>query len=314
MVCKMKKIKKIKKIGVMRSLKLLKDRIVSPFVEIYCLNRWKKFSKKRNYLGINKSERKIPIIVSMTTFPDRIENVHLVIKSLLVQSFKPDKIILWLAEEQFPNKINDLPNNLLKLQQYGLSISWCSDIRSYKKLIPTIKNYPNSFIITADDDIYYHPKMIERLFREYKRDPQSIHCHRVTKFYLENNEFKAISGGYDVYNHPSFLNKLTGGSGTLYPPNSLYKDICRQDLFMKLAPTNDDVWFWVMAILNNKRCNVVSNSCTALYYIKGSQDVSLSSINDNGEKLFWKQFANIMEYYPEAKNKLLEEWERERLN
>ncbi|WP_440321438.1 hypothetical protein [Laedolimicola sp.] len=310
----MNKIEKIKKVGATRTLKLLKDRIISPLVEPYCRNRWERLAKKKEYVGINTPERKIPIIVSLTTFPARIENVHWVVKTLLVQSLKPDKIILWLAIEQFPNKENDLPDSLLKLQRYGLTISWCNDIRSYKKLIPTIKEYPNSYIITADDDIFYHPKMIERLFRAYKRDPLNIHCHRVTKFYLENGEFKTIPGGYEIYNHPSFLHKLTGGSGTLYPPNSLYKDICREDLFMKLTPTNDDIWFWVMAILNGKRCNVVKHSCTALYYINGSQEKSLSSINDNGEKLFWKQFTSIMEYYPEAKKRLIEEWNKEGSN
>lgn len=310
----MNKIEKIKKVGVARTLKLLKDRIVGPLVEPYCQNRWKRLSKKEGYVGVNKPERTMPIIVSLTTFPARIKSVHLVIRTLLVQSIKPDKVILWLAIEQFPKKENSLPDSLLELQKYGLTISWCNDIKSYKKLIPTIKAYPNAYIITADDDIFYHPKMIERLYRAYKKDPLSIHCHRVTKFYLEKGEFKTAPGGYEIYKHPSFLHKLTGGSGTLYPPNSLYKDICREDLFMKLTPTNDDIWFWIMAILNGKRCNVVKNSCTALYYVKGSQEESLSSINDNGEMLFWRQFANIIEYYPEVKEKLLEEWNREGLN
>lgn len=307
----MNKIEKIKAVGVTRTIKLLKDRMISPFVESYCQKRWEKLSNRKKYLGINKPERKELIIVSLTTFPDRIENVHLVIKTLLVQSIKPDKVILWLAKEQFPNRMNDLPDSLLELQKYGLTISWCNDIRSYKKLIPTIKEYPNSCIITADDDIYYHPKMIERLFKAYKKDPSSIHCHRVTKFYLENGRFRAVPGGYEIYKHPSFLHKLTGVGGVLYPPNSLYKDICREDLFMKLAPTNDDIWFWIMAILNDKRCNVVKHSCTALYYIKGSQEESLSSINDNGEMLLWRQFVNVIEYYPEAKKKLLNEWNKE---
>ena len=58
------------------------------------------------------------------------------IKTLLKQTVKPDKVVLWLAEEQFPQKENELPSELLELQNFGLTIKWCTDIRSYKKLIP----------------------------------------------------------------------------------------------------------------------------------------------------------------------------------
>jgi hypothetical protein len=72
------------------------------------------------------------------------------------QTYKPDKIILWLAKSQFPNKENDLPIKVTELVNYGLSIMWVDkDIKSYKKLIPTLKLYPNDIIITADDDLYY---------------------------------------------------------------------------------------------------------------------------------------------------------------
>ena len=53
---------------------------------------------------------------------------------LLQQTLKPDEVILWLSEEQFPNK--QLPENLTRLQEFGLSIKWCKDdIKSFKKLI-----------------------------------------------------------------------------------------------------------------------------------------------------------------------------------
>lgn len=45
------------------------------------------------------SEKKI--VVSLTSFPARIKKVHIVIESLLNQTIKPDKIILWLSKEQF---------------------------------------------------------------------------------------------------------------------------------------------------------------------------------------------------------------------
>jgi hypothetical protein len=64
--------------------------------------------------GLNQIERKPKIIVSLTTFPERITIVQETIKSLLTQTVKPDAIVLWLAESQFPNKENELPEELKK--------------------------------------------------------------------------------------------------------------------------------------------------------------------------------------------------------
>lgn len=306
-------VEKIKKIGFRKTVKLVVDEIVRPYVPGYHKKRWKKAMKGENYLGITSQKRDTEIIVSLTTYPARISYIDSVIKTLLTQTVKPDRIILWLAEEQFPNKEQDLPGDLTSLCKYGLTISWCNDIQSYKKLIPSIKTYPSAVIITADDDMYYHPRMVERLYKEYLKNPELIHCHRVSKFYMQNGEFKTVAGGYDIYSHPSYLHKLTGCSGTCYPPHSLYPDICREDLFMRLAPTNDDIWFWLMALLNGRRCNVVKHSCTALYFVEGSQTQALNHINDQGEKLFWVQFRNILDNYPQIESILLNEWDQEQV-
>ena len=56
---------------------------------------------------------------------------------------KPYKIILWLVKPQFPNGNKDLPKNLLNLIDKGLIIEYYEsniDIKSYHKLIPTLKN------------------------------------------------------------------------------------------------------------------------------------------------------------------------------
>ena len=88
--------------------------------------------------GINRSEiRKIKYIVSLTSFPARINEVWICIDSLMRQTFKPDKIILWLADSQFPDRV--LPESLRKYEKKGLSICWCDDLRSYKKFFYTIQ-------------------------------------------------------------------------------------------------------------------------------------------------------------------------------
>ena len=249
------------------------------------------------------------IIISLTSYPLRINYVHITIKSLLKQTIKPKKIILWLAESDFPKRNNNLPENLLLLQDKIVKIEYYEkNIRSYKKLIPTLEKYPNKIIITVDDDIIYKKNTIEKLYKNYLKYPKDIQAHRITKFIFKSGKFKTITGGYNHYKNSSFLNKLTGVGGVLYPPNCFYKDILKKELFMKLAPTNDDQWFWVQAVLNNVRVRVIDKPNLKLNYIKNTQKVTLSKKNDKGSKLFWKDFNRLILYYPRLKSILINEY------
>ncbi len=262
---------------------------------------------------ISRLERvKYPdIIVSLTSYPARIGTVNQTIESLLKQSLKPDKLILWLAPEQFPNKETDLPQALLDLQDQGLTIDWYHDIGSYKKLIPTLKKYPNAIIVTADDDNIYERDWLKKLFDGYLQFPHDIQCHRVTKF-LYNGLFRTIPGGHDYYEGSSFLNKLVGLGGVLYPPHCFYRDILDEELFMRLAPTNDDQWFWIQAALNGVRVRVVNQPIIKANYIPGTQEKGLTKINDAGEKLFWKDFDRLIAYYPKIREMFISENKREK--
>lgn len=261
-------------------------------------------TKSRTYNDMKQDKK---IIISLTSFPARINTVHQTIESLINQTKKADKIILWLAPEQFPNGEKDLPENLLRLKERGLTIDWYHDIRSYKKLIPSLRKYPNDLIVTVDDDLIFKPTMLEKLYRSYKKYPNDINSHRVTKFVYERDKFDAIAGGKKHYRGAHYLNKLTGGAGTLYTPQCFYKDILNEDLIMKLAPTNDDQWFWLMAALNGRKVRVIKDKEIKLNYVAGSQDVGLYLINDRGDHLFWKDFNRLMEHYPQLKKLLKKE-------
>ena len=82
------------------------------------------FIDKKNSYALLKSKLDKKIIVSLTSYSARINTVHITIDSLLKQTFKADKIILWLAKEQFPRLEKDLPNNLLQQTKKGLTIKW----------------------------------------------------------------------------------------------------------------------------------------------------------------------------------------------
>ena len=230
--------------------------------------------------GLSTEKRTPRIILSLTTFPDRINIVHKTISTLLTQTTKPDAVILWLADSQFPDK--KLPESLLRLQIYGLTIKWCSDIRSYKKLIPALKEYPDDIIITVDDDYYYPENLIETLMEEHKRYPDCIIGGRamVLKGKFGKIKLKRRSYVYDSSYLPSYRNPFIGFGGVLYPPHSLHEDVFDSDKFMTLVPTNDDAWFWINAVRKGTKFVPAKDGYKLNYYlVEGSQKTGLFQIN-----------------------------------
>ena len=127
------------------------------------------------------------LIISLTSFPQRMYEIHYTLYSLLTQTVKPAKVILWLGIEQFPNKEKDIPEKVLKLKENGLTIGWYKNLRSYTKLIPALTNYPNNIIVTADDDIYYEKDWLEKLIKSYEENKNCIICHRAHKVKIKKD-------------------------------------------------------------------------------------------------------------------------------
>jgi hypothetical protein len=205
-------------------------------------------------VGINSLYKKVELIVSLTSYPARMSKIHYTLFSLLNQTKKPDKIILWLGNDKFPNRESDLPDNVIQLQKFGIQIEWCNDLRSYTKLIPAYKKYPETVIVTADDDVYYSEKWLEYLYNAYLADKKVIHCHRGLQVSYKNKTIEPLyTWKKCVSSEKSYTTFLQGIYGVLYPPHSLYKDAINSGLFLKLAPTDDDTWFWAMAVMNKTK-------------------------------------------------------------
>ena len=263
------------------------------------------------------------IIISLTSYPERIGTLHFVIKSLLEQTIKPYKIVLYLAIEQFPNKDKDLPLDLLELKNETFEIHYCEDLKSYKKLIPALKEYPDKIIITVDDDLIYPKKIVEELYISYLETPKYIHCHRITRLNEHSGFFKNIprklyeNGDYysEAIRLPSVFNKLSSGAGTLFPPNSLHSDVLNnRQLWEKLAPTSDDIWFYIQALRKNFKIKVVANNYWKLNIVPDTQNKALSLINDADNcKVFLQHLNNTINYYPELLNLFSKEKEQNQI-
>lgn len=245
--------------------------------------------------GLNQEEKREPrIILSLTSHPGRIDTVHIAINSLLRQTVKPDKLILWLAEDEFPNKEKDLPEQLLKLKEFGLTIDWCEAIRNYKKMIPTLRNYPDDIIITADDDVYYDADMVETLYSAYLKNPKNIYNRRVIRRKLVNDRLVRVSArsyAYKTFNDASYTNFLNGAAGILYPPHSLHKDAVNPSKTI----LNDDFYFWGMAVLNRTKVAEVVGFNANLNIVENTQNCAFFKSYDK-----MPDWANMtIEEYPE---------------
>lgn len=231
------------------------------------------------------------LIVSFTTYNKRIHDVHLVIESIAQQIKKPNRLILWLDEEEFT--LDTIPLILHNQIARGLDIRFCPNYGSYKKLIPTLEEFPEANIITIDDDVLYPYDMIEGLHREHEQSPQCIIANRVHKIIVNDNgdvaPYKEWQHGIQ-HSSVSSLNMAIGVGGILYPSGSLHLECLNINVFEKLAPNADDIWFKAMALLNDTKCKKVNDNrdfFSRFLLIHNSQDIALKhkNITENDEQL-----------------------------
>lgn len=271
--------------------------------------------EKYDYQGVTDKKRNPKVIVSLTSYPKRINDIQYTLFSIFNQSFKPDKIILWLAEEEFPKKEMDIPRSILNFKKLGLEIKWCENIKSYKKLIPSLKEYPNDIIVTADDDIFYPKDWLKKLYDNYLEYPECIIGQRARKMcFDDNDEIDSYNNWKMIENeeYPSFLNFLTGAGGSLYPPNSLNQQVFDKELFESLCPTGDDIWFWGMAVINKTKFRIMSDNLALLTYVSPAQEVGLLGNNDtlwhiNSQGKNDDYIKKVIEKFPEINEIIKEE-------
>ncbi len=240
---------------------------------------------------LNKNERdnKPKIIVSITSFPARIDRLWLVIECMFRQTFKPDRIILYLTESQV-GCVNELPDSLLKLRHRGLEIVLCPDnIRSHTKYYYAMKQNPNDVIITIDDDMFYKTDFIESLVNTHKMHPDKIIANWVKEITSESEFYADWRDVYKLKKLKNFI--LLGVGGVLYPPKCMYKDIFEVNLIQELSLTADDVWLSAMAMLNKTeivstdyKMNHLSvsfiNNETLLSENRSANQVQINNINE----------------------------------
>ena len=231
--------------------------------------------------GLNTGKRKERVVASLTTYPGRINEVYYAIKSIMLQTYRPDRIVLWLADSQFPDK--KLPESLNKLIKKGLEIRFCDDLRSHKKYFYALQEQnPDELVITFDDDIIYNVYSIERAVKKHKEYPKAIVVNQAKCMTCDTN------GNITPYHEwvintknkkPSFgLSPLTG-SGCLYPYKALAECAFNWGVIKDNALTADDIWINFMSKKSGTPIVEVDKPVKRFSTVTNSQTTHLAQIN-----------------------------------
>jgi len=216
------------------------------------------------------------LIVTLTSYSPRFESLHFVIKSLLLQSVKPDRVVLWIAREEQ----SLLPDSLLKLESQGLEIRYTEDIRSFKKIIPAIEAFPDAAFIIFDDDLYYPRNTIERLLSTADHYPSCVVAGRVHQVVCDD---QGAVLPYKRWKWDSVLVEsddhfFTGCGGVFFPSNCFPSEVLNKQKFLTLTPFADDIWLnWMLKI---NRVPVIGLSNRFVFWdVPQKNKVSLHSQN-----------------------------------
>ena len=240
--------------------------------------RYRWGARLRRAPGTAARTRSIPVIVTLTSYGARLTTVHLAIESLLSQTVKPDRIVLWQS-----HPIEALPDTVTVLQRRGLEICRVDDLGPVTKVLYALRDYPQAIVVTVDDDIIYPRGWLGGLLDGHQRWPGAIVCYRAHQMTWEGpgriapyHSWQYESPGVQG---PSLMLFPTGVTGVLYPPQSLHPDVLDIAVNQALSRTNDDIWLKAMSLRQETPCVKVASFSRDFYTIRGTQDGALWRTN-----------------------------------
>jgi hypothetical protein len=252
-------------------------------------NAWEDFCAQPR--GVTSVEEPQQLIVSLTSYPARMGTTWLATESLLRQDTKPTMVILNLFEGEFPGR--KLPSTIEKQMARGLEIRWhAENLRVYLKVLPTIKSFNDALVVAVDDDIIYDRCVLTDLMAGYRKYPNCVIARDVREIKVRNGKvlpvpywiFTETEGSYHEID-PSTNLVPEGLGGMLFPPHIFHKDLHKKEIFSQLCPTDDDVWYYTMAVANETKV-VKIPTASGLKFIRGTQQLDTALWRTNSKDHF----------------------------
>lgn len=241
----------------------------------------------------------VDCVVSLATIESRLPILHLAVRSLLSQTLSPTLVILWI-NTALENRI---PLRLRRLEGARFKIRCSEETCAHRKLVETLKLYPETPIVTCDDDVMYPDDWLERLWEEHLKSPTHVVAHECRRITYSGRELRPYSEW--PVEPPGSCNALTlavGYGGVLYPPESLHPEVINRELYDRLAPKADDLWFKAMSLRRGtavRRTLSPSPKPTPVFL---SQRSSLKEFNvkADGNRVQWQQLSEYFDLLPGA--------------
>ena len=212
------------------------------------------------------------VVVSLTSYGSRVRSsVVYTIHSLIRQTIRPERIVLWLDQQTYNDK--NLPSQLRLLCNYGLEVRYAKDLRSYTKIIHALTAFPDKHIITVDDDVYYGETLVEKLIEAHKQHPQAI----ITSYAKvpttdRRNQLEPYTKWPEYYHatadwhYDSYRLLPLGVGGVLYPSGVFDKEVKNESVFTRLCPKADDIWLYVMGLRCQAKKRILTDARIAYYH------------------------------------------------
>lgn len=242
------------------------------------------FTELKLFLPIKNKNINEEIIVSLTSYPARLNKLHLVIRSLLHQKMLPKNIVLYLDNN---TKSKDIPKSLKKLQKYNFIIKEnYENLKPHNKYFYAMQEFPDKVIITVDDDLIYDENLISDLYNSYKKYPNCVSARRVHKMTQKDNKIESYNNWLWEYKNelnPSHSLLATGVGGVLYPAHIFPKETFNKDDIKKYCLNTDDIWLKFMELKNDIKVVFTNSKIIHPLTIRNSQDSGLMHTNTSNE-------------------------------
>jgi len=214
---------------------------------VFFANIWFRilFFRSPLYVRIGNSDPRI--VVSLTSFPARINSVQYVLESIFRQTILPDRFILYLSSNQF-NDISKIYDKFEKFSQRGLEIIFVDeDLGPHKKYFYAFQSFPNSKVITIDDDIIYARDFIEMFISETSEC--SVIANIGCDYCFEDDQAK-----FSEFRIP------IGAGGIMYNiPQLNMSGLLEKKLISETSLFQDDLWLYFNNVKNNNSIFIRSN-------------------------------------------------------
>ena len=248
---------------------------ISPLSALYKNEKNPQERKKDSYKKIN-STLDSEIVVNITTWKKRDLYLYKMLENLKKQTLYPDRIVLWLAEEEYDK--NNLPETIKKCinEKLVTELKWVKENTKGHKRYDCFKYFNNCYNLLLDDDILYKPDFIKELVEASKK-----HQNCITVYSSRCVDYVGYKVQESLYcKDPSHKNQFIAGRCCFPPYIFPFEAYENESMRNEYVLNCDESWYRSFFIKNDIKIYVMHQWDNSQYpTIDGTQVVSLWNIN-----------------------------------